>query len=208
MRVPEPLAAFVREALAAGRGRDEFAAALVGAGWSAPEVRAALAAWIDAAPLPPVPRPRTLVSPRDALAYGVMFVALGLAALHLGQLLFALIDVWVPDPLDPGPERGGRIRWAVAVIAVAYPVWAWLTLRLAREGADDPGQRRSGVARWLTAAALFVAAAVVIGDLIAVVYGLLDGSVTLRFVLKVLVVGAIAGAVFLAYAPDAAADER
>ena len=34
MRVPEPLAAFVREALAAGRSRDEIATALAAAGWS------------------------------------------------------------------------------------------------------------------------------------------------------------------------------
>jgi hypothetical protein len=48
---------------------------------------------------------------------------------------------------------------------------------------------------------------VVLGDLIALLYRLLAGDVTLRFLLKVLVVGAVAGAVFLAYAPDAAAEE-
>jgi hypothetical protein len=207
VRVPEPLAAFVHRALAAGRGRDEITAALRDAGWSPPEVQAALAAWIDAPPLPPVPRPRAAVSPRDALVHGTLFLALGLFATHLGALGFALIDHWVASPLEPAASgRGAAVRWSVAVIVIAFPLWAWLTLRLAREGAADPGQRRSAVGRWLTAGALFVAAATVLGDLIVLVAGLLGGEVTLRFLLKTLVVAAIAGTVFLAYGPDAAGE--
>jgi hypothetical protein len=204
MRAPEALTAFVREALAAGRARDEIAAALAAAGWSGSEIRAALAAWIDAPGLPPVPRPRGTVSPRDALVHATLFLALGTLALNLGALIFALIDIAVADPLAaPSAWLSGRIRWSVAALVIAWLLWAWLSLRIAREGARDPGARRSGVARWLTAIALFLAAATLLGDLITLVAWLLRGEVTLRFLLKVLTVGAIAGAVIFAYLPDA-----
>jgi hypothetical protein len=55
------------------------------------------------------------------------------------------------------------------------------------------------VRRWLTYVTLFLAAGVLVGDLITLVYNVLAGELTLRFVLKVLIVGAIAGAIFWFY---------
>jgi hypothetical protein len=209
LRASEPLAAFVRDALAAGGDRAGVGAALRDAGWSEAEIRASLAAWADAPGLPPVPRPREAVSPRDALAFGVLFVALGIVVVQLGVLAFALVDLWIPDPLEgPGFAGSGVVRWGVAALVVAWPVWAALTLSLARAEAEDPGRRRSAIGHWLTAAALFIAAAVGIGDLIAVVAALLGGELTTRFLIKAVVVAAIAAAVFAAYRPALGADER
>jgi hypothetical protein len=207
MRAPEALTAFVREALGRGGDRAAIADAARSAGWTTEEIEAALAAWIDAPALPPVPRPRAVVSARDAFRHGLMFFALILLAVHLNLLLFALIETWVPDPLDRFPSVDGRIRWSIAVLAVAYPVWAWMSLRLAREGDRDPGQRRSSVGRWLTHVALFVAVATLVGDGIAVVAGFLGGDLTLRFLLKALCVAVIAGAVLFAYGTGRAEED-
>ena len=49
---------------------------------------------------------------------------------------------------------------------------------------------------WLTYLTLFVAATILIGDLTTLVYNVLGGELTVRFVLKVAVVGAIAGTIF------------
>ncbi len=61
--------------------------------------------------------------------------------------------------------------------------------------------------RWLTYLTLFVAAGFLIGDVTGVVYNLLGGEVTTRFVLKVCTVGAIAGAVFAHLVGDLRKDE-
>lgn len=200
MRVPEPLAAYVRDALAAGHGRAEITAALRTAGWSDREAEAALGAWVDASPLPPVPRPRETVSARDALRFAVLFFTLGLVATHLNQLVFALIDIWVPALSErPQPLRSGWIRWSVAVLVVAFPVWAWATLSLAGSAASDPGQARGPVARWFTAAALFLAITILLGDVMALLVGFLGGDLEVRFLLKALTVGTIAGVVLFYY---------
>jgi hypothetical protein len=201
VRAPEPLTAFVQAALQRGSARDAIASAARTAGWTPEETRAALAAWVDAPGLPPVPRPRPVVSAGDAFRYGLTFFALLLLAVHRNLLVFALIDHWVADPLEAFPAVDGRIRWSVAVLAVSYPVWAWMSLKIARNEARDPGQRRSAVGRWLTHVALFLAVAALVGDAIALVAGFLGGDLTLRFLLKAASVGLVAAAVLLAYVP-------
>jgi hypothetical protein len=199
LRAPEALTLFVRDALARGGERAAIAQAARSAGWTATETEAALAAWIDAAGLPPVPRPRAVVSARDAFRHGLMFFALLLVTSHLGLLTFALIDRWLPDPLETWTGSDGQIRWSMAVLLVSWPVWAIMSLGLARDAERDPGQRRSAVGRWLTWGALFLAAAALVGDAIAVVAGFLGGDFGLRFLAKAATVALIAGAVFFAY---------
>jgi hypothetical protein len=61
--------------------------------------------------------------------------------------------------------------------------------------------------RWLTYLTLFLAATVLIGDVIVLVFNVLGGEITTRFVLKVLVVGFIAGTVFWYYLSDIRREE-
>lgn len=207
MRPPEPVASFVREALARGAPPETIARALAEAGWSAAEVRAGLAAWGQAAGLPPVPRPSAAASPGEALAHLVLFVALGVVLVNLWIVGTALIDRFVPDPLDaPAWGAGPGLRWAVAGLIAAWPLWAWLTLRLARAEAADPGRRRSPVGRWLTAVALFLAAVALLGDAVAVVARFLNGELTARFLAKAVLVAVLAGSVFLLYRGGLAAE--
>jgi hypothetical protein len=55
---------------------------------------------------------------------------------------------------------------------------------------------------------LFVAASVLIADFTTLVYNLLGGELTVRFLLKVLTVGVIAGATFGYYLWDLRLDEK
>lgn len=196
MRAPEALSGYVRDALSRGHDRAAIAAAARSAGWSGPETEAALAAWVDAGPLPPVPRPRTVVSARDALRHGVAFLTLLIIAFNLVDLGFALIDSWLQDPLAQATRSAGAIRWSVAALIVAGPIWAWLTLATARETDRDLGQRRSAVESWLTSAALFLAAATLIGTGTANIAGFLGGDLTAAFVLKSLWAAIVSGTVF------------
>jgi hypothetical protein len=72
----------------------------------------------------------------------------------------------------------------------------------------NPVKRLSTIRRWLTYLTLFIAAGVLIGDLITLVYNLLGGELTVRFVLKVITVAAIAGTAFGYYLWDLRREER
>lgn len=202
---------FVREALLRGQPRPSIEAALAQAGWPQDQVRDALDAYADVAFPVPVPRPRPYLSAREAFLYLVLFATLYVSAYHLGSLLFDLINRALPDPADRQYEfmrLGSSMRWSVASLLVAFPVFLFVARMLARELARNPVKRLSAVRRWLTYMTLFLAAGIVIGDLIAAVYNVLGGELTLRFALKVLVVGAIAGTVFAWYLHDLRREER
>lgn len=207
----QDLDAFVRDALSRGLPRDQVAAALAAAGWPEPQVRSALDAYAEVAFPIPVPKPRTTVSARDAFFYLLLFTTLYIAAFHFGSLAFDLIQRTLPDPADE-PWRAHQleasIRFSTASILIAFPVFLFLSWWLGREDRRNPARRLSPVRRWLTYLTLFVAATVLVCDMIALVNALLGGELSLRFALKVTVVAVIAGAVFGYYLGDLRRGER
>lgn len=202
---------FVREALSKGASKASIEATLVAAGWPPEQLRGALAAYADLEFPVPVPRPRPYLSAREAFLYLVLFATLYVAAYHLGSLLFDLITRAFPDASDPAyvvnrlPES---IRWSTASVIIAFPVFLFVARHLGRDLARSPVKRLSAVRRWLTYLTLFVAAGVLVGDMIALVYNVLGGELTVRFVLKVLVAAVIAGTIFGYYLLDLRREEK
>jgi hypothetical protein len=206
---PSELDVFVRDALLRGQSRASILQALRAAGWSEEQVGGVLDAWSEVDFPVPVPRPRASLSARDAFLYLVMFATLYYTVWHLGSLLFDLINHALPDP---AAVRGydyfsSSMRWSVASLLIAFPVFAFVANRLAKELRAHPIKRLSPVRRWLTYLTLYLAAIALICDVTTLVYNLLGGELSLRFVLKVLVVAAIAGCVFGYYLHDLRREE-
>jgi len=206
--VNEELVGFVRDALRSGVSREGIADGLYRAGWSREQVHAALSSFADVEFPIPIPRPRASVEAREAFLYLVLFTTLYISAYQFGSLVFQFIEQAFPDAADRTFGVVERLRWSVSSLVVAFPVFLFLSRLTAREVDAAPARRQSPVRRWLTYLTLFVAAAVLIGDVTTLLYNLLGGDLTARFVLKVLVVGLIAGAIFWYYLSDLRADER
>lgn len=206
----EELGRFVREALGRGISRADVQKALLDAGWPPDHVDSALRAFADMEFPLPVPRPRPHVSAREAFLYLVLFTTLYISAFHLGSLLFDFIDRAFPDPAARGYLAWAdiRLRWSVASLVIAFPVFLYMSYYISRSVARAPVRRASPVRKWLTYLTLFVASSVLIGDMIALVYNLLGGELTVRFVLKILVVAVIAGTVFGYYLWDLRKEEQ
>lgn len=206
MAASNDLTDFVRDALQAGHSRDAIDTALTDAGWSRRDITDALAGFADTPFLPPVPRPRRYLASRDAFVYALMFLTLGLTAGHLISLIFAIIDIWLPDIGSStyrimAAER--QIRWAFAVLVLATPLYLWL-MRLATARIEpEAGVRRSALRKWLTYLALLISAMALLGDAVYVVYRLLAGDATAEFLLKAATVGSVAAAIFFFYLRDA-----
>ena len=201
MAAKTQLVEFTREALIAGRTRADITAALSQAGWSRDEVSDALNTWAEGDFTPPVPRPRPYVSARDAFLYALMFGALAILAWHLVRLGHGLIDYAMPD--GSRNARPGyvvdRLRWSIAALIVTVPLFAILDHRAKQRLARSPGARRSALRKWFGYATLFATSVTLLGTLVFVIYTLLSGDLTLRFILKTVIVGAVAGAITLYY---------
>lgn len=138
-----------------------------------------------------------------------MFGALYVAAYHLGQLLFQMVHLSIPDELSSDVESVySQIRWATSALIVSYPVFLFMSCRVTAEIAKDPTRRNSAVRRWLTYVTLFIAVSILVGDLTALFFNLLSGEVTLRFLLKFAIVGVLAGCVFGYYFLSMRADDE
>ena len=203
------LVGFVREGLVRGLSRGRIEDILVRAGWPADQVRRALAGFADVESPIPVPRPAVSTRPREAFLYVVMFVALFVSAFNLGAVLFALVDLALPDPAGVPPQLIREVlRFSVSALVVASPVFAWVT-RVVRRGVEaQPSARTSRIRLQLTYLTLFVASCVLVGAVTALLYSFLGGELTARFVLKALIVTAIAGGAFRYYLRDLREAER
>ncbi|HST44821.1 MAG TPA: DUF5671 domain-containing protein [Luteimonas sp.] len=201
---------FVRDALTHGQSRQSIADALAQAGWTHGQTSGVLDGYADLAFPVPVPRPRASLSAREAFAYLVLFAALYFSAWHLGSLAFDLVDRAWPDVAVDGIFHGGSdsgIRFSIAALLIAFPVFAFVARRVARDVARHPIQRLSPVRRWLTYLTLFIATTVLVGDMTTLLYHVLGGELTVRFALKVGVVAFIAGGIFGWYLWDLRREE-
>ena len=205
------LSLFVRESLAKGVSRNEIAANLKKASWQDDEVRQALDAYAEIPSAVPVPKRRPYLNAREAFLYLVPFLTLYISAVSFGTLIFQYINRWLPDiALCPYcvDTTTDAIRWSTASLVIAFPVFYYISYILYKAIKRDPDKRASKIRKWLTYITLFIAAGVIIGDLITLVFNLLGGELTLRFILKVLTVGGIAGTIFGYYLWDLRKEEK
>jgi len=201
------LESFVKESLQSGKTREEIAKALGSAGWPGAQVASALDAYADIPFSIPVPKPRPSLTAREAFLYLVMFSTLYFAAWNLGSLLFIFIDRTFPannGSFYPDDMQ----RWSTAAVIIGFPVFLLLARYINKQIELNPFKRLSPARRWLTYLTLFLASAALLGDITTLIFNLLGGDLTVRFVLKILVVALIAGSCFTYYLLDLRKEEK
>lgn len=203
----EELTGFVREGLARGIPKADLKSSLLDAGWRVEHIDAALASYSDVEFPIPVPTPKQYISAREAFLYLVLFTTLYIAACAMGNLLFRFIEQGFPDPLRPDVGSDKSIRLSMSFLIVALPTFAFTAHRVNRMLTLDPTKIGSPTRKWLTYVALFIAAAFLIGDFVTLVYWVLGGELTVRFLLKVAVVALISGSIFGYYLHDLRRDD-
>ncbi|KAA0206466.1 hypothetical protein EDM68_02115 [Candidatus Uhrbacteria bacterium] len=207
------LQAFVKEGLSKGLSREKMKTVLLGAGWQDDEVRQALDQYADIDFPIPVPKRKPYLSAREAFMYLVMFLTLYVTAFSVGTILFQIINLWLPDAAQlafgyASDYSTSLIRSSTAAIIITFPLFLFMARLLQRAIKRDPSKRSSLIRKWLTYITLYIATGIIVGDLITLVTYVLNGDLTLRFVLKVLVVLVIAGSVFGYYLWDLRTEEK
>jgi hypothetical protein len=184
-----------------GAGDQAVITILRNSGWPEKEAVSALSSYYEVLTGLAVPtRPRSMGGPRDAFLHLLSFSTLAVWCIAAGSLWFTLIDFWLPDPTVRvfGDPLAAMAR-DLACVLVAFPVFLLVMRTVWRGLAAQSAQADSAIRRWLTYLALWVAAGISIGDMVAFVEYLLRGQVTARFAAKVIVVLALAGGVFWFY---------
>jgi len=192
---------FIHHARQKGMDHATIRVLLLSAGWREKEVAKALAEeGLDFA----VPEPPGSGGAKETFQYLIAFTALCVLLSNVVYLFFKFLDRLLPDPAET-PEslyfdyHQTTIRWSMAMVIVAFPLFVGITRWIGRDIQRGPEKSKSAVRKWLTHLALFAAAMTMMIDGVSLVYGFLQGELTTRFVLKVLVVLVAAVAVFYYY---------
>ena len=199
----EELRQFVKESLEKGLEREAIRNVLLEAGWQEQDLRPAFGAFAEVDFPVAVPRPHPYLHAREAFLYLVSFITLYAFAFSLGAVFFGIIDYHFSSSIyrqNPGPSTAQTT--ALAAIIVAFPLYLFLMRRLATAVAADPERRQSLIRRWLTYLTLVVGAAIILGDVIALLSRLLAGDPTTGFTLKVVAILLITGPIFGYYLWD------
>jgi len=149
--------------------------------------------------------PSYKASPKEFFLHLLATVTLYASAISFLTLLFQYINIYFPDPLQnyySVNSAYSAIRYAISTLIVVFPVYIMTERALAKRYEKNPLLLVSRVRKWLVYFTLFVAALIGIGDVILLIFNLLGGELTARFVLKVLAVFFVSGSVFAYYILD------
>jgi hypothetical protein len=195
----ERLHAFLRHARDKGLDYATIRMLLLAAGWKERDIAGAIAG--EGLELP-VPSPTSEHLARDAFLYLLTFALLYITVSSVIVLYFTYLDYLYPDPgwMDWHADAALEgVRYALAAILVGFPLFIVLTAILERAVPKEPDGQIHPTRKWLAYLTVLLAAAVIIGDVITLLYYFLDGALTTRFVLKAVVLLIIANVVLSYY---------
>ncbi|MFA6039389.1 MAG: DUF5671 domain-containing protein [Candidatus Peribacteraceae bacterium] len=140
-------------------------------------------------------------TPKDVFLHLLAIVMLYVSVTSILTLLFQYVNELFPDVLTAEfSYRAGAnlelIRTAAAALIIVFPVYLLVSWLLQRDRKQDPAKGDLPVRRWLLNLTLFLAALIIIVDLVTLMYHFLSGELTMRFLLKVVAVLLTAAAVF------------
>lgn len=132
-------------------------------------------------------------------------VSLYVSLSALVAIMFGVINITFPDAAEnywAYESAQGSVRFGIATLIVAFPVYLFLTRRVNQIRRNETGVYLT-LTRWLIYLSLFLGGVILLGDLIAVIWWFLNGEITVRFILKALALFAVIGSAFGYYLMDA-----
>jgi hypothetical protein len=132
-------------------------------------------------------------------------VSLYVTIVGLIMLFFSIITVHYPDAAQGYWEiesAATSIRFSIAMLIVFFPVYLVLTRLVNTVRRNEHGTYLM-LTKWLIYLSLLVGGAAILGDLVGVINGFLNGELTVRFALKALSFFVVVATAFVYYLFDA-----
>ena len=140
---------------------------------------------------------------KDFFLHIAVIILLYTGTVALLNILFNVINAAFPQVTQYYYYSSTSISLPVATLVVVFPLFLFLANVLRKGYVEDPSRREYPVRKWLIYITLFIAGAVLAGDLVTLIYFFLDGQeLTTGFILKILSVLVVTGAIFGYYMDD------
>ncbi len=128
-------------------------------------------------------------SPKYFFLHLLLMVTLYVSAISFITITFQIINIVIPDVLDPGYEirfAKETLRGALSFFIVMLPVFVGIARYLKKEYTKNSALREMRIRKWLVYLTMFIAALIILISCGILVNVLLDGELTVRFLLKLL----------------------
>lgn len=136
------------------------------------------------------------MTPKDFFLQLGIIVTLYVSIVALISFLFTVINIALPQ-VNEFYGQNSDIAWSMSVFIIAYPVLVYLMFKTNKYFAEFPAKKELAIKKWFTYLTIFLTALTIAIDLIVLLYTFLQGEqITLRFILKILVVVVVALTVF------------
>jgi hypothetical protein len=143
------------------------------------------------------PALRISSNPKSFFLYLLAIIMLYSVVISFTGLLFTYINIVLPYTLDNRYFNSHYfIRSNITVLLISFPLYLILFSFIRRQYLKFPEQKALIIRKWAAYFTLFVAAVTIWGDLIVLVDCFLSGDLTLRFVLKTVVIFLVFGWLF------------
>ncbi len=140
---------------------------------------------------------------KDVFSHLLAIVTLYMGVISFIALYFQYINVKFPDALEFYYTGAlDIIRQSMSVLIIAWPVFILISWMIYKDMKSEPAKNGIAIRKWLLYLTLFITSITIIVDLITLVNYFLNGEITTRFILKVLVILIVAAAVFTYYLWD------
>ncbi len=132
-------------------------------------------------------------------------VSLYVTIIGLIMLMFSVITAQYPDAAQGYWEvenAASMLRFSIAMLIVFFPVYLVLTRLVNNVRRNEHGVYLV-LTKWLIYLSLLIGGAAILGDLVGVINGFLNGELTIRFALKALSFFVVIATAFVYYLFDA-----
>lgn len=189
---------FIRDASRAGKRLTEIGAALRDAGWPHDTIKENLGRYVETNFPMPVPKPEAYSSPRVTLYNLIYFISLFSMVFCTVAILFSFLDYNLPDGQG---QKGGlfyssyrmngefaleEIRGYLATLIVSAPLFLFMH-RLTEKVTRDLRQGIPPIRLWFISTTMFIGYITLFCNAVAFVNYFLSGELSVRFVIKVVI---------------------
>lgn len=126
----------------------------------------------------------------NLLSVGLLYFSVG----ALVSVAFSVINNLFPDPIGDYYENIVS-SWSLAVLLILFPVYVWTVRRLKTSIEKEPKKEEARSRRWMINFTIFIAAIIILGSFVSIVFRFLEGELTVRFLSKAILMLIISGVV-------------
>jgi len=204
----ERLVDYVADQVRLGIAHDEIKKRLAAVGWSDEDADSAYALGLTKNGIPVPTKNTALFFSKKSTTVEIVvnffsFILLGISSISLGTLLYGVINHFFEDKLTnnyyAAASSSVTVHYAIAALIIGFPLYYFAMRFWFDRFKEDEGKVEARLTKWITYLVLLVTAIIIVGDLIAVIFNMLQGEITTRFFLKALTIFMISGGIFSFY---------